>query len=435
MTRWKMAVAVLVAIGAFFAGGWLLRKGMTSAPPADSAAVPVPGGTRLFNAVLQTVRSYAVDSLDESSIYKLAASGVLAELGDPYAALVSDRDTAVPPDQLGAKPVLGLYLDWSDGFVGVVSVVPGSPAAVAGARAGDVVLRVGATQISAQRPDEVARLIDEAKDSTVRVRLGRETMPAPLWVTISRGPTPEMPPPSVERPGTGPTIVRIHRIDSAAVRALAGVLDSAAARPRSSLILDLRGAVGGTLADAVAFADLLLAPGQTIVTARGRTGTAATPFLDQRPTPAPELPVVVLVDRGTAGAAEVVAGALQDHDRAALVGETTFGRGARLSFFPLGNGSSLRLTTEVWLTPSGRVIQRFIPPPVPEGSTDTLPDRPKFKTDGGRTVLGGGGVVPDREVPLDAEPSRASDPVLDAARQLLARASDRKALLAAVSAN
>ncbi len=434
MTRLKMAVAVLIAIGAFFAGGWLLRKGIEAAPAADPAAVPVPGGTRLFNAVLQTVRNYAVDSLDEAAIYRLAASGVLAELGDPYAALVADRDTVAPPDQLGAKPVLGLVLDWADGLVTVVTVVPGSPAATAGVRAGDVVLRVGGTQVAAQRPDEVAELIEEGKDTTVRVRLGREASPTPIWVTIARGPTPDLPVPVLEAAGPTATLLRIHRIDSVAVRVLGAALDSAGRHPRG-LILDLRGAVGGTLADAVAFADLLLAPGQTIVTARGRPGTSATPFVDQRPATVPELPVVVLVDRGTAGAAEVVAGALQDHDRAALLGEATFGRGARLSFFPLGNGSSLRLTTEVWLTPSGRMIQRFLPPPALEGSTDTLPARPEFKTDGGRTVLGGGGVVPDREIPLEVEPSRASDPVLDAARQFLARAADRKSLLAAVSAN
>jgi carboxyl-terminal processing protease len=199
--------------------------------------------------------------------------------------------------------------------------------------------------------------------------------------------------------------------------------------------LDLRGTIGGSLADAIAFADVLLGDGETIVTARGRPSADSTAFVDHSPATRPDLPVVVLVDRGTAGAAEVVAGALQDHDRAVIVGETTFGRGVRHSFFPLGNGLSLRLTTEVWVTPSGRVIQRFEPPEIPEGSTDTVPERPKFRTGEGRTVLGGGGVVPDREIPVEREPSRSSDPALAVARQLLSRAATRKALIAALSVN
>ena len=116
--------------------------------------------------------------------------------------------------------------------------------------------------------------------------------------------------------------------------------------------------------------------------------------------------MAILVDRGTAGAGEVAAGALQDHDRAAVLGDTTFGLGVTQSSFPLGDGASLRLTTALWMTPSGRQIQR-----PPQASADSTA-RPKLKSDGGRLILGGGGIVPDRAV----RDTGSADQVLAAAR-------------------
>jgi carboxyl-terminal processing protease len=129
--------------------------------------------------------------------------------------------------------------------------------------------------------------------------------------------------------------------------------------------------------------------------------------------------MAVLVNGGTAGAGEVAAGALQDHDRAAILGATTFGRGVTQSTFPLGGGASLRLTTALWMTPSGRQIQR--PPRAAADSTS----RPMLKSDGGRPLPGGGGIVPDRAV----QDTGTTDLVLAAARRLLLRAGSARAVL------
>jgi carboxyl-terminal processing protease len=129
--------------------------------------------------------------------------------------------------------------------------------------------------------------------------------------------------------------------------------------------------------------------------------------------------MAILVDGGTAGAAEVTAGALQDHDRAAVLGAITFGRGVTQSLFPLGDGASLRLTTALWMTPSGRQIQR-----PPGNAADSTP-RPKVKSDAGRTLIGGGGIVPDRAV-LD---TGSIDQALAAARGILLRARNARAVL------
>ena len=195
MMRLKWIWMTAVALGAFFAGGWLLRRGMATMTSQGGSAPgpPVSAGSsdRLFSAVLETVRGHAVDSLDDATIYGLATSGVLGELQDPYAALVSAADTS-GPDRIGAAPVQGLYLDRVDGFVEVVATVPGSPAAVAGIRPGDAVLRVDRVLIDLQRPEAVARLIDGDSGTSVKVRLGREGGGPPLWVTIDRGPVPRL---------------------------------------------------------------------------------------------------------------------------------------------------------------------------------------------------------------------------------------------------
>lgn len=429
--KWIMLLGV--AAVAFLAGGWLLRRGVAVSRGASSAAAQgVAANNRLFSSVVQTVRTYAVDSLDESSIYRLATSGMLSELGDPYAGLVPDADTAAARARVGPAPAQGVYLDHLDDFVVVVAVVPGSPAAQAGLRSGDAVLRVERTVIGTQRPEQVARMLDGADGTSIKIRLGREHASGPLVVTLVRGPVPPPAPPAVAV-ADGIGYLKLLVIDPGAVTAAVDAAAKVAATPaRRGLILDLRGAASGSLDAAVRLADLFLPEGQTIVVTRGRNGKDLDTIHDGAPVGGPDFPLIVLTDRGTAGPAEVVAAALQDHDRAVLLGEETFGRGARYSFYPVGDGTSLRLTTGLWVSPSGRVIQRLPAPEKPEAApTDSAPPRPKFKTDGGRVVLGGGGITPDREIVGGLERD-AADGVLAAAKDLLMRAASREALMAAV---
>lgn len=429
--KWIMLLGV--AAMAFLAGGWLLRRGVAvSRGASSSAAQSVASNNRLFSSVVQTVRTYAVDSLDESSIYRLATSGMLSELGDPYAGLIPDADTLAARTRVGPGPVQGAYLDHLDDFVVVVAVIPGSPAAQAGMRSGDAVLRVDRVVIGTQRPEQVARMLDGAAGTSVKIRLGREHASGPLVVTLVRGAVPPLPAPSFTG-ADGIGYLKLLAIDQGAVAAAVDAAARMATLPgRRGLILDLRGAASGALDEAIRLADLFLPKGQPIVVTRGRNGKDLDTVRDTAPVAGPDYPLIVLTDRGTAGPAEVVAGALQDHDRAVLLGEETFGRGARYSFYPVGDGTSLRLTTGVWVSPSGRVIQRMPAPGKPDAvPADSAPPRPKFKTDGGRIVLGGGGITPDREIVGGVE-REAGDGVLAAAKDLLARAASREALIAAV---
>ena len=193
------------------------------------------------------------------------------------------------------------------------------------------------------------------------------------------------------------------------------------AKGMKSLILDLRLNPGGLLDQGVKVADLFLDPKQEIVATRGRARGSTKEFYDDARQPWPELPIVVLVNDGTASAAEIIAGALQDHDRAVVVGTPTFGKGLVQTLFPLGDGVALKLTTARWYTPSGRTIQRIAKneeDQAEQAATDgvdsltggqnkehsdsAIKQRPIFHTDAGRTVRGGGGIVPDLVIRPDS---------------------------------
>jgi carboxyl-terminal processing protease len=190
---------------------------------------------------------------------------------------------------------------------------------------------------------------------------------------------------------------------------LESAVDSLKTAGMKSLLLDLRGDPGGLLEEGVGVADLFLDQGQTIVSLRGRTITSPQFYYDRAPQRWPDLPVTLLVDGGSASASEIVTGALQDHDRALVLGTTTYGKGSAQNVFAMPNGGAVKLTTALWYTPSGRSINKK-PASDTVGADTSMAKRPKFKTDAGRKVLGGGGITPDIVIP--ARQLSASDSAL-----------------------
>jgi carboxyl-terminal processing protease len=187
---------------------------------------------------------------------------------------------------------------------------------------------------------------------------------------------------------------------------LGNAIDSLRAKGARSLVLDLRGDPGGLLDQGIGVADLFLDAGQQIVSTRGRVTDENRSYADRAPQKWAKMPLIVLTDSGSASASEIVAGALQDHDRALVVGTATYGKGSAQRVFRLEDGA-VKLTTALWYTPSGRSINRprktddgdDEESDTPAAAPDSSKPRPAFKTDRGRTVLGGGGIVPDVEVP------------------------------------
>ena len=414
--RWFLGVGI--AAGALGALAWVLGR---NRPEASADSSPVVG-TALFETVLSHVRSFAVDSLSDQELYRRAAAGVIEELDDPYAVLLlPGREPPPPADEPAPQ---GLYLDRRDGLVIVVATVPGSPGELAGVKSGDFLVGVDTIPADGNRLDQAIRMLDGPVGTKVTLRLRRPGNRALQTIEIVRSRMPRAGAVGTGSlpGGVGHLVVRAFpRGIGDSVRLGVETLRTGGAR---SLVLDLRGAVGGELAQGLSIADLFLDSGVTLARSRSRKPADSVRYRDSTASPFDSLPIAVLVDEGTAGAAELVAGALQDHDRAAVLGSITFGRGVTQSTFPLGGGGSLRLTTALWLTPRGRQIQR---PPRPADG-DSVP-RPRLKSDGGRSLLGGGGIVPDRVI----LPAGTGDSVLALARSILVRGGSTRAVLALVT--
>jgi carboxyl-terminal processing protease len=403
-----LGVLILVA-GAIL----LLRQGGPAPGP-----VPAAGGDRLFEAVFAKIRSSAVDPLDDEELYRRAAQGLIGELDDAYAFLQLPGQPAPPATD---QPLpQGLFLDRRDGRAIVVAAVPGSPADRAGLRPGDVLVGIDTTAITGNRLETAVALLAGTPGTPVTLRIRRAG--ELLSPVLRRGPVPARPAVEVADQSGGVARLRLYRIG-------AGVADSVREAVRRlegqgvrSLILDLRDVAEGghDLTAGAAIADVFLDRGAVLAVTRMRRASGSRNLVDETPSPFAGMPLAVVIDGGTAGAAEVIAGALQDHDRAIVIGTESYGRGATWSSFSLGNGAVLTLTTALWLTPSGRQIQRLSEPAAPPGGGPLPRDsvaRPTTKSDGGRVLTGGGGIVPDRVVA-----GGNGDLALAEARRILLRA-------------
>lgn len=391
-TRSKTLALSLVLGIALVAGAWMLQRatGETHAPAVR--------GTRLFDQVAGYVRDQYVDTLSDAHIYQLAVQGMLSELDDPY-------DMYLPPDRLkglnettsGSYGGIGLQVDVRDGALVVVNPVAGGPGEQAGILTGDRIAQIDGKTVSGWTPEEVQRLLRGAPGSTVTLAIQRPGSAALIPMTLTRAPIRRS---AVQRAALLPSrvgYVAIGTFSDSTARDVARTVDSLVHAGASSLVLDLRSSPGGLLAQGVSVADLFLDRGAVVARTRGRDSADNRTFTDTASQRWPTLPLSVLVDDKTASAAEVVAGALQDHDRAVILGQATFGKGSVQHVFPVPTaGGAVRLTTARWLTPAGRSISRMESPD--DDPTDTAAQHPKFKTDAGRTVVGGGGITPDLPV-------------------------------------
>lgn len=385
------------AAGILLAGGWMVVR-------RTPAASPPPATERLFDQVLSHVRRYAVDSLDDTTLYRLAADGMLEGLEDDYAALlVGDASRDLTERTTGNYGGVGVRVDLRGGTMTVVASLPDSPAERAGIRTGDQIVEIDGVPMEGGARETGARSLRGEEGTEVKIALRRPGVPGTLRYSLVRA--------TIHRSSVTPGVLleagiaylALNPVSERSAEELETELGRLKGDGMRGLILDLRGNPGGVLEQGVQVADLFLDRGSEIVAIRGRTTDVNRTYLDGSPDRFPGLPIAVLVDEGTASAAEIVAGALQDHDRALVLGQPTFGKGIVQTVFPLGENVALRLTTARWFTPSGRTIQR---PDILENadSGDGEPGhggRPPFHTAAGRVVFGGGGIVPDLAVPPD----------------------------------
>lgn len=400
-----LAVLPLVLIGVVL-GQW-----GSSVWSSDTA----PDGLRTLSDAYTTIRQSYVDSVAADRLTEASLQNMLGGL-DPFSVYIGPSQLQQVENTFqGEFEGIGITYERIEGPQGqdtlfVASVSPGGPSASAGLRAGDRIVAVEGTSAVGWSHETIRSRLMGPEGSTVTVSLRRPTRPERFQTTITRGTVPMETVAAAYMLDSQTGYIRLTRFARPTHGELQRALRSLDEKGMERLVFDLRGNAGGLLSMAERVADEFLVEDQLIVTSESRHAEYAGARYATDEGLFEERPLIVLVDGGSASASEIVAGALQDHDRALLIGRRTFGKGLVQRQYDLPGQSALRLTVARYHTPSGRQVQRPGQGSVhPWGDTtavtDTsaVPDSLRYRTAAGRLVIGGGGIHPDRHVAAPAQ--------------------------------
>ena len=406
--------AVLVV--ALITGGWFLQRGVEQEANVYLQA-------RLFEEVLEYVTEQYVDPVDRSGLIGSAIQGVLDELNDPHTSFIDAETWDAFRFRSGADADyggVGLEILNRDGWVTVITPLPGGPAVRAGIKAGDRIIEVEGASAADWETDQAANLLRGSPGTDVSLLVDRPGVDEPIPFTLTRAVIDLLSVPFATMVDEGVGYIPLRIFSETSEREVRGAIERLQDEGLTSLILDLRSNPGGLLDEGVGVADLFLPDGSPILETRGRAAGQNQNFDGQDPEMVPGLPVVVLVNESSASASEIVAGALQDHDRALVLGNRTYGKGSVQTLLRLSGGNILRLTTARWYTPVGRSISIAHDETTENGArqvralglggepvfNETLEDGPTVESFGGRTLYGGGGITPDLVVLPDTLSAR-----------------------------
>lgn len=396
----------------------------TSAAPGNGRRISrgpspaIPLIERDFDEALKVIQENYVEGpkLDYSSVFKSSIIGMLRSL-DPHSNYY-DREEyeELKTDQrseyfgIGASIQNYIISEKPDTFI--TSTFHNAPASKAGLRFGDRIVAVDGMPMTGKASLDVRDKIRGPRGSSVKITIERAADRRMQTVEIIRDavPQPSVPDAYLLKPGVG-YVDMTRGFNYTTADELQDALLSLHSKGATAVVLDLRNNPGGFLDQAIRVAEAFLPSGQLILTQKGRNGLRDNIYKSKNRSADP-LPLVILINESTASASEIVAGAMQDHDRALIVGENSFGKGLVQSIIPLDYGGGLTLTSAKYYTPSGRLIQRdysdngFYDYYTQGGSKrldqkaeELKPSGPEKKTDNGRKVYGGGGIAPDETVP------------------------------------
>jgi carboxyl-terminal processing protease len=393
MSRSRKSILLGLLLVPIMAGGFVFQQHETQQ------------GARLLDQVLNIVSSRFVDTVDAATLYEKAARGLVHELNDPYSVLLSPKELSSFNAQTNGRYAgIGMEIAETQGFISVQRVFPHTPAEQAGVQEGDRINFIDTTNIRGWTVSQTSDALKGNPGSKVLVKFSRPGVNELIPITFTRAVVniPAVPYAIMLDGKVG--YIPLLQFNESAKDELESSVAKLTHDGAKGIIIDLRGNPGGILDQSLSVSNLFLKKGQQISSIRARNGENQT-FLASDDPVAPKIPLVLLTDGRSASASEIVAGALQDHDRALILGTTSFGKGLVQSVFPLDGGYALKMTTAKWYTPSGRSIQKERKL-LPSGEfVEVMPDsletdsvrrsRPTFKSDAGRVVYGGGAITPD----------------------------------------
>ena len=365
-------------------------------------AVTAPGAQEFLSA-FQVIRDYGLQVFSDSTLWHRAVDGLIDELNDPYAQAFTPAEyDEFQENNTGTYAGIGVQITTLNEVITVTAVFRGTPAEESGLQVGDRIIAVNEESTEGWTTGDASDAIRGEVGTTVDLSIARQGLTAPLRPTVRRDSV-HVEAAEADLVGENVAYIALDRVARGSADEVEAALSEFS--DARGFILDLRGNPGGYLDESLSISDLFLPEGVRLASAESRVPGEAGRSLDESwtaetPDRIPGKPVIVLVDRYSASASEIVAGALQDHDRALVIGERTFGKGVFQNVFRLTETRHLRLTTGEWYTPLGRSLHR---PRTAQGNP--LPEDPDaypvVTTPGGRELVAGGGVFPDLEIRND----------------------------------
>ena len=360
-------------------------------------------GAQEFLSVFQVIRDYGLQEHSDSTLWFRAVDGLIREINDPYAQVFTPAEyDDFQENNTGNYAGIGVQITTLNEVITITAVFRDTPAEESGLQLGDLIIAVNDESTEGWTTGDASNAIRGEVGTTVDLTIARQGLSAPLQPTVRRD-TVHVTAVQTDLVGSNIAYIQLDRVARGAADEV-GVALSRFGDARG-VILDLRGNPGGYLDESLNISDLFLDRGDRLASAESRVPGDAGRSLDEEwtaetPDQIPGKPVIVLVDQYSASASEIVAGALQDHDRALVIGERTFGKGVFQNVFRLTATRHLRLTTGEWYTPLGRSLHRLR-----TARGNLLPEDPDefpvITTEGGRELVGGGGVFPDVEIRND----------------------------------
>ena len=368
---------------------------------------------KVLEQILSYVNHFYFDEIDFDKVMDGSFRGLMEEL-DPHSTYIPAKEQENISELFkGNFQGIGIEFDILDGYITVISPVPDSPSEVVGLMPGDKIIAIDKQDAYKITKSEVFKKLRGKKGSKVLVSISRIGVAKPFDVSIIRDNIPIYSVGAATMLDDKTGYIFLRRFSATTKNEVLSAIDTLLFQGMERLLFDLRGNSGGYLEQAAAISDLFINTNDTLVYTVGKIKESNQVFLaNSSIKPTSDFSLIVLINRGSASAAEIVSGAVQDLDRGLVIGETSFGKGLVQRQLPLDNGSALRVTIARYYTPSGRLIQR----PYEDGNDltyyrelyeadreskiDSLKKlRPQYKTKLGRTVYGGGGITPDIHIP------------------------------------